>query len=156
GVGDFNGDGKADFMYRAADSQDLYVLESTGTGFIERRWGTKAGESGQGVYEAGIGDINGDGKTDFLYRKADREELHVLIANGPGCEGDRVWGTKMESGRSVNESRMADVNNDGLMDFLFRASDSDTHYVMLSNGTGFEPMQQWSSGPAAGSSVYEG
>ena len=63
-VGDFNADGKMDFMYRSDSNIKVYL--SNGTGFDPPQvWGTYS--CGTTCFADSTGDFNGDGKTDFMY-----------------------------------------------------------------------------------------
>src|SRR5262249_33473088 len=82
GVGDFNGDGKKDYAFRAANTNSWYVLISNGTTFTSQFWGNQATSAGTGVPDEGFGDFNGDGKTDFFYRGSDSSNFHVMLSTG--------------------------------------------------------------------------
>lgn len=75
GVGDFNGDGKNDFLARKTDGTLwLYLgtgrVDSNSPGYSSSQ---KIGNFGWEVFTslAGPGDLNGDGRSDILARKAD-------------------------------------------------------------------------------------
>src|SRR5581483_9971640 len=66
-IADFNGDGKADYLYRQSNSGNLRVVLSGGAGFVsDTAWGVEAAGVGIGPFEGGCADFNGDGKADYL------------------------------------------------------------------------------------------
>lgn len=112
------------------------------------------------------GDVDGDGLSDYFYRTAPSGghygDIRVLFSNGSGFGTDQVW---MQSGTHLTLPSIsglshwpADVNGDGRMDIIFRASTTPSHQivVVLSNGSGF---YQVSNGPLAsnlpGNNAYQ-
>ena len=84
-TGDFNGDGKTDFMYMDSSWK---MLLSTGSGFAGKRirgtggagyWSGYATTSSQSFHFTG--DFNGDGKTDFVYMDTPRGGWQFLASN---------------------------------------------------------------------------
>src|SRR5437879_7776325 len=69
GVGDFNGDGKADILWRNSSTGENYIFFMNGTAILpsEGYIRTVASQSWQVV---GIGDFDGDGKADILWRNS--------------------------------------------------------------------------------------
>lgn len=47
----------------------------------DQNWGTKAYQT-TNAGEFSAGDFNGDGKTEFFYRRDNSQDVHVLPANG--------------------------------------------------------------------------
>jgi hypothetical protein len=67
GVGDFNGDGNADILWRNSTTGEVYIWLMNGTTF------TSSGSLGYVSSDwsiAGVGDFNGDGKADILWQTA--------------------------------------------------------------------------------------
>jgi FG-GAP-like repeat len=74
---DFNGDGKADILWRNASGEvDVWLMNGPSTlrtgslGVVSNDWQI-----------AGVGDFNGDGKADILWRNASGE-VDVWLMNG--------------------------------------------------------------------------
>ncbi|MFF4753471.1 trypsin-like serine protease [Streptomyces sp. NPDC002514] len=107
GHGDFNGDGKADLLARKSSTGDLYLYKGTGkagTGAFSARVLVRKAWTGYNVFDA-VGDVNGDGKADFLTRspsgtlylyrgtgKATSEIFTTRITVGSGYQQYDIWG----------------------------------------------------------------
>jgi hypothetical protein len=81
GAGDFNADGKSDLVWhRASDGlteiQFMDGTNSTGGGLIP------ANPFGQGWDIAGVGDFNGDGRADLVYRRPSDGLTEIQFLNG--------------------------------------------------------------------------
>jgi len=121
-TGDFNGDGKMDFMYLGSDG--WYVALSNGNGFeTPTRW-LENNVSGSQTHNAGyqfVGDFNGDGKMDFMYLGSDG--WYVAKSNGISFEQQPTrWLDKTgPSGQTYNAGYqfLGDFNGDGKLDFMY-------------------------------------
>ena len=85
-VGDFNDDGKADILWRNSNGDVYLYLSNPGSGFT--------GFTGQdlGVIPTSwsiqqVGDFNGDGKTDILWRNTNGDVVFWLSNAGAGYTG---------------------------------------------------------------------
>jgi hypothetical protein len=97
GTGDFNGDGRADILWRHTDGE-LYVwnsqLGSSAVNFL----GQSLGVVGLDWSVASIGDYDGDGRADVLFRNADgRVYLWNSTDTGPvGFAGQGLGSTSAD------------------------------------------------------------
>ena len=100
-------------------------------------------------------DMNGDGLADIVYEDANRQ-IHVLLSTGSGFQGDTVWGWQAlpyditSSPGMPAPYRLADVNGDGLPDFVYNGYQTGATYpsqfhVLMNNGNGFQPDAFWGS-----------
>ena len=154
-VTDLNGDGMADFIYRASGSYSFYALISNGNGFnAEVLWGTRDYGPATSPYEGGFYDLNGDGKTDFIYRRANTVEMRALISTENRFEDeDFLWGTKDSPfyPADVHQGCFGDMNGDGYTDYVY-VNGSEKLRAMISDGTCFiDDIQvgekRWETGP---------
>jgi len=79
GRGDYNGDGKADILWRNTDNR-LYVWFMNGT-TIESSSAVAALNSANWQI-VGDGDYNGDGFCDILFRNISTQQVHIWTMNG--------------------------------------------------------------------------
>lgn len=138
GIGDVNGDGKSDYIVGAPGADDGADSDA-GEAHVFSGWGgtliyTKAGVSENdyfGVSVSGVGDINGDGRADFIVG------AEGTNANGPNSGSAYVFsgatGTVIaqENGVGANDgfgsyvSGGGDMNGDGHPDFIVAAHLAD-------------------------------
>lgn len=135
GAGDVNGDGFADFIVGApsADGEGSgrvpeggrVVVYSGADGSLLREWRGERAQRHLGAAVAGIGDVDFDGKPDFLVGgpTANPEAAVQVIS---GADGSEI--IRFEAGESslVGSDRIGtsvaaagDVNHDGFVDFIF-------------------------------------
>tara|TARA_B100000745_G_C20149821_1_gene394266 strand:+ start:540 stop:3158 length:2619 start_codon:yes stop_codon:yes gene_type:complete len=124
GRGDFNGDGKSDLLWRN---------ESTGENNIQLMDGHEVTSSNtvnyvpvdQGWSIVSIGDYNGDGKDDILFRNANSGELWQYQMNGASIAAIKKVATINSSNWRIVAS--VDINSDNKSDIIFR--NTSTHVV---------------------------
>ncbi|MBN2444355.1 MAG: VCBS repeat-containing protein, partial [Spirochaetales bacterium] len=126
-VGDFNGDGKSDFMQYLGDGDGWRVMLSTGSSFTGSIW-TKAGDWTNIM----VGDFDGDGKSDFMQYLGDGDGWRVMLSTGSSFTGN-IW-TKAGDWTNI---MVGDFNGDGKSDFIQYLGDGDGWRVMLSTGSSF-------------------
>jgi Ca2+-binding RTX toxin-like protein len=127
GIGDFNGDGKADILWRSSDPA------VGGVGVNNTIWKGGSSSSPQTVSSigdlnwkvAGIGDFDGDGKDDILWRN---------ISTG----GNAIWkGAVSANGMAVSgipdlnwkAAGIGDFDGDGKDDILWRNTSTGTNTI---------------------------
>ena len=111
GVDDFNGDGKADLLYRKSDgSVGVHFLNSADKGFetpLDTAWQI-----------AGTGDINGDGGADLILRNGTAVGAWLMSAEGP------VWQGLPELKTESQIVGLGDLNGDGTDDIVINTNGS--------------------------------
>jgi len=136
---DMNGDGLADFIYQ--NGSDVHVLLSTGIGFrsddATAIWGKQTSGYSSATPGFRMADVNGDGLPDFVYEAGSSGNIKILVNTGTGFQTDTLWGQRKKSYNSADFGfQMADVNGDGMADFVY---DHDRQIrVLLSAGNGFK------------------
>src|SRR5437879_7826427 len=86
GVGDFNGDGRADILWRNSSTGENYVWLMNGTTITGK--GSVRTEPDLNWQVAGVGDFNGDGTADILWRYSSTGENYVYLMNGTTNTGE--------------------------------------------------------------------
>jgi hypothetical protein len=124
GVGDFNGDGRDDILWRNGDGRTTNWLGLANGGYFDN-----AGASSASVptsWEiAGVGDFNGDGYDDILWRNSDGRITDWLgIAYGAYFDNAAVASTSVPT--SWHVAGVGDFNGDGRDDILWRNEDGQT------------------------------
>ena len=90
GIGDFDGDGKADILWQNSTTGQLYIWLMNGT--------TVASQASPGTVASpwsvpGVGDFNGDGKSDILWRNSTTGQVYIWLMNGTAIASQASPGT---------------------------------------------------------------
>jgi hypothetical protein len=149
-LGDVNGDGKDDIVGFGFDR--VLVALSNGSGFDPMsQWTTDFSYNAQQwrteYHPRVLGDVDGDGDDDIIGFGFDR--VLVALSNGVnGFDPMTQWTTDFsynaQQWRVPYHPRLVgDVNGDGKDDIV--GFGFDRVLVALSNGSGFDPMSQWTT-----------
>ena len=135
--GDFDGDGKADLMYRRYSDQHLFLVRGDGAG----GWLNAGASVDLGGFSAAAsifshGDFDGDGKPDVLWRRTSDGTMWLIAGNGVGR-----WKTAVSVQIGIFASAdlvfsPGDFDGDGKMDVLWRKAADGTLWLITGNGTG--------------------
>ncbi|WP_208325877.1 N-acetylmuramoyl-L-alanine amidase [Amycolatopsis arida] len=144
GVGDVNGDGKADLItFTQGTSADVYAALSTGTGFGPGvKWHDYFAIAGEAPR---VGDFNGDGATDIAtFTNNAAGDVYVALSN----KTNAFLGTTIKwhdyFAPSGEFPYTGDYNGDGKTDIVtFTHTPSADVYTALSTGTTFGPGTKW-------------
>jgi hypothetical protein len=153
---DFNGDGKADLVFRS--DSGLRVFYSTGSGFTLAESYTLCKDGDAACNDADnyrfyYPDLNGDGRPDLCYRK-DTTGITCYLRNATGFDvstpmslpagicanGSTQYGTCNDED-NFSTIQFIDLNGDGRADLFYR-SDSGIR-VMLSTGSTLVPSESY-------------
>jgi len=154
GTGDFNGDGKPDFIARRSDGT-LWFYAGTGSATSYNNPGylpaVQIG-TGWGVYNAlaGVGDISGDGIPDLVARRPDGT-VYVYTGTGKAGIGGNEGYTAAQQVASgwqnyTDITAVGDFSGDGKADLLARKADGSLWLIAstgrVANGSTFAaPVQ---------------
>ena len=120
GIGDFNGDGKTDVLWRQSGTESLAEWQMNGATVSSSASITSQGhvvtpDSTWSV--VGVGDFNGDGKADILWRQSSTEALSMWLMNGSFIGGSATPtypGSAVTPDSSWNIIEIGDFNRDSL------------------------------------------
>ena len=126
GVGDFNGDGKADILWQhSSGARSIWLMNGTvrtgsvSLGNVDNKWSI-----------AGSGDFNGDGKADILWQNTSGAR-GIWLMNGTVHISSVSLGNVDKQWKIVGSD---DFNGDGKTDILWQHS-SGARSIWLMNGT---------------------
>lgn len=123
----FNGDRDNDLSFRNANGGDVAIWQLNGT---QKSLDQVVSAMGRDWHLTGIGDFDGNGNSDFLWRN-NTGDVAVWLMNGAQKSADVVV-SKM--GNDWLFEGLADVDGDGKSDILWRNTDGDAA-VWEMNGT---------------------
>ncbi|TMH96357.1 MAG: VCBS repeat-containing protein, partial [Betaproteobacteria bacterium] len=130
GIGDFDGDGRADILWRNTSTGENYIWLMNGLSTASQG-SVNFVDPASGWEVQGIGDFDGDGKADLLWRNSSTGENYIYLMNG----------LKIASRGSINAvslnwqvQAVGDYNGDGKADILWRNSATGEDYAYLMNG----------------------
>ena len=126
-LGDFNGDGRSDLLFRRTDGQ-LLLYELNGFQVLAANL---LGVVGIDLRIVGVADFNGDGTADILVRRASDGLLFLYLMNGHQITAAQAVGVVGPDWELVG---VGDVNGDGKADILFRRSGDGMLALYLMNG----------------------
>ncbi|WP_179957788.1 FG-GAP-like repeat-containing protein [Exilibacterium tricleocarpae] len=142
GVGDSNGDGLEDLIWRYDGSAGLHTRVSLSQGngsygaFISTTLSTNSAWGDNRVGFKGLEDINGDGLSDLVWsrRSSGRAHTQVSLAKGDGTYRPTVFSrdAALNSSRTVVFAGFHDINSDGLLDMVWEHrpyDDDENHYL---------------------------
>ncbi|KJU82911.1 conserved hypothetical protein, membrane [Candidatus Magnetobacterium bavaricum] len=128
GIGDFNGDGKADVLFQN-NNGDVFIWLMDGAKITVGDY-VQHGLARDWVFKA-IGDFNGDGKSDILWQNSTTGDVAIWLMDGTRINGGGIVMKALPSDWTVKAA--ADFNNDGKSDLLWQNTNGNV-YVWIMDG----------------------
>jgi hypothetical protein len=144
---DVNGDGKPDLVVESYYTQTVSVLLGNGDGTFQPAIATPVNGGGEPNGLA-VGDVNGDGKLDFVVSIPDNDTVKVFLGNGNGTfTAGQAFATGVTALNSSGPVQLADVNGDGKPDIITANLYNSSVSVLQGNGDGtFQAAKTFAAG----------
>lgn len=134
-VADLNGDGNLDLVVgnRGTGAGTFSFFSGNGDGTFSPKvdYVSGLGPGAENVEGVAIGDIDGDGVNEVI--TANRQEGTVEVFENDGS-GNFTSSTTYAVGANARDVKLADLNNDGILDLI--SNGSSNQKVLLGNGDG--------------------
>ena len=143
GIGDFNGDGDADILWRNGNGSLVEWLMN-GSTILSTATPTYQGSAvspGSSWSVAGIGDFTGSGDADILWQQSTTGTLAMWLMNGSTIESSAsptFQGNAISPGASWSVAGIGDFTGNGNDDILWQQSTTGTLVMWLMNGSTIE------------------
>jgi hypothetical protein len=137
GVGDSNGDGYADILWRNTTTGDLAIWEMNGTTILNANT-AGVGNVPTNWSVVGVGDFNGDGKADILWRNNNNGNVAIWLMNGTTVTNANT-ATFGNMPLTWSVAGTGDFNGDGNSDILWRDGSGDLAIWEMSGTTILNP-----------------
>lgn len=150
-VGEFSGDGQHDLLFRNTVDGALYLRRMAGAnvlGYVPLRLANGPSVPVPVplfVEVAGIGDFNGDGIDDILWRNPQLGTVAIWLLGNETIIARAAVPRTVPSGIAL--SRVADFDGDGRSDVLWRNTTTGLPALWLMNGTAVRQSQALSAVP---------
>jgi FG-GAP-like repeat/PKD domain len=142
GTGDFDGDGKADILWRKSDTGDDYIFLMNGTTVQAGSNYTNAVPDTHWKV-AGIGDFDGDGKADILWRNNATGQNYIFFMNGTTVRTTSGYTNTVDTSWTV--AGIGDLDGDGKSDILWRNSVTGQDYIFFMNGATVQAASRYTN-----------
>jgi FG-GAP-like repeat len=130
GIGDVNGDGKADLIWLDAQTGEVAVSLMNGT-TVSQTLLVPLGVQ-PSLQIAGVGDLDGDSKSDLVWRNNVSGDVAVWLMNGASVTKSATIASGVPLAWQI--AGVGDVNGDGQADLVWRNTQTGDVAVWLMNG----------------------
>jgi hypothetical protein len=139
GVGDFDGDLKSDILWRNASSGENYIYPMNGLA-IKGTEGYIRTVADQNWQVVGVGDFNGDGKSDILWRNRVTGENYLYPMDGTAILASESY-LRTVADTQWQIKGTGDYDGDGRADILWHHATSGDNYLYPMAGTTIKPTE---------------
>jgi sugar lactone lactonase YvrE len=133
GIGDFDGDGNADILWRNSVSGRNYIYFMNGT-TIKPGEGYIRTVADQNWQVAGVGDFDGDGKSDILWRNSATGQNYLYPMDGLAVKATEGY-LRTVADTTWQIAGVGDFDGDGKFDIFWRNSATGQNYLYPLDGT---------------------
>src|SRR6266480_3624334 len=128
---DFDGDCKSDILWRNAVTGETYIWLMNGLS-IASSGSVNFVDPASGWQVQGIGDFDGDGRDDILWRNLSTGENYIYLMNGLAIASGGLLRTVADQAWQVKG--IGDFDGDRKADILWRNSSTGENYIYVMNG----------------------
>ena len=130
GVGDLDGDGKADIVWHGA-AGDVWVWMMNGTTRLSQTWVGTVPDTHYQIQQ--VADFDGNGKADLLWWNTVQGDVWIWPMNGATVLSENYVGVVPDTNYRIQAA--GDYDGDGKADILWRHTTQGDVWVWLMNGT---------------------
>jgi hypothetical protein len=145
GMGDLDGDGKADILWRHATTGDNYLWPMNST-TIKATEGYLRSVTDANWKVAAIADFDGNGNDDILWRNISTGENYIYFMNGTTISSEGYIRSVVPAWTVVGAG---DFDGDGKADILWRNASTGENYLFPMNGLAIKPTEAYFRSVAA-------
>ena len=138
GVGDFDGDGRSDILWRNTSTGDNYIYFMNGLQIVNEGYTRSVADPSWSV--AGVGDFNGDGKADIFWRNGSTGQNYIYLMNATAITGEGFIRTVPTAWQVKG---LGDFNQDNKRDIVWRNPSTGENYVYPMDGLTILPSETY-------------
>ena len=152
GVGDFSGDGGSTLVLQSRVSNQIAFWYTSGVNHATVPGGNFVNVTPAANYKVvGVGDFNGDGKSDLVFQNQTTNQIAIWFMNGAGYQGGVLLPFSPLAGWKA--AGTGDFNGDGQTDIVFQHQSTGQLALWYLNGTSYLDGVVLSAVPASGWTV---
>jgi hypothetical protein len=136
GSGDYTADGLADVLWHKRKTGELVLWEFVGGSLSE----TPLRATAQGLALFAVGDLDGDGRSDFAVRKDRTKAWHAALMLAGGL-GESIALPRADRDPTPRPVATGDYDADGRADLVVRDRLSKRRFLYFMRGTNLEQME---------------